>query len=170
MTGVYALFKKSFKKFATYMFKTRGGSKAIWTMLKKLRFWWMMASLRKQVFELRLFARITEKIMATWRPEVDLPWDDTSQDSQLAMLRPFHLRVIFRPKQHDWLWWRGGLGKGVMMMTLTYMTIQFMCVVMNSLSRFKWCLKSYLFSRSLKLHIFHTLKGNLMVFKIFVDE
>ena len=101
------------------MFKTRGGSKAIWTMLKKLRFWWMMASLRKQVFELRLFARITEQIMATWRPEVDLPWDDTSQDSQLAMLRPFHLRVIFRPssmidrgeeEEEDWgkgwWWWR----------------------------------------------------------------
>ena len=37
-TDVYALFLKSFKKIATYMFKTRGrgeGSKAFWTMLKK---------------------------------------------------------------------------------------------------------------------------------------
>ena len=36
-------FKSRSKKFATYMFKTRegGGSKAVWTMLKKLHNWHM---------------------------------------------------------------------------------------------------------------------------------
>ena len=65
-TDVYALFLKSFKINCDIHVQNKGGSKAILTMLKKMPFWWMMASLIQRHWQWEKVSYFKHLVALSW--------------------------------------------------------------------------------------------------------
>ena len=83
-------FKSCSKKFATYMFKAMGESKAVWKMLKKLHYWQSMASLNVAQMDIIIIA------ITNWPSLIKITFQLSSTKPSQSQARRYQAGLLTR--------------------------------------------------------------------------